>query len=69
MRRSVTLDAIRTEVERRGGSIETIAWNKQVKIVWRSRGGHKHVIVTAATPSDYRAPRNAAAMVRRQSKA
>ena len=39
------------------------------KIAWLDRTGRRHIIVTAASPSDWRAVRNAAAMVRKQARA
>lgn len=69
MTRSRTVRAVRAEIDRRGGAVETIVQNKHVKIGWRDRTGRRHIIVTAATPSDHRAVRNAAAMVRRQARA
>ena len=68
MTRSSTVRAIRSEIALRGGSVESVIHNRHIKIGWRDRTGRRHVIVTAASPSDWRAARNAAAVVRKQSR-
>lgn len=59
--------AIRKEIVRVGGTVnECTKGKKHWKIFWTTPAGRKVLAVCAATASDYRAERNALALIRRE---
>ncbi len=67
MRRNSVLDAVLRELAAAGVK-PTVVQNRHIKVRW-SHAGHERTCMVSGSPSDWRAPLNARAWIRRQLRA